>query len=440
MLTDWRVAAAAAIFCTGLLVTCIETSAQSMPKDVAARTEIYAIPSLTISDQQFLTGDANGKQVTVAGEFRIAQGSGKLPVVVLMHGSSGVGAGMDPWVRHFNAMGISTFVIDGFSGRGLTAVGPNQALLGRLNFIVDIYRSLEILAKHPRVDPDRIVLMGFSRGGQAALYASLDRFHKLWNKSGAQFAAYIPFYPDCSTSYATDTETVARPIRIFHGTPDDYNPVASCKAYLARLQEAKRDVALTEYPDSAHGFDAGLLGLSTVAVSANAQSARNCRLKEGEGGVSDERRHQGALHLQGRLHRAQSACRRQPGDRPGSAQGGERFPAGAAQAGVAARWNPPHDPAALKPMNRRGLGVDCLNRNGGPSRCLDPISPERRCCSHRYPCPAARPWPHLSPPSPPWRVHGLAAACSAPPTANRSNCVAAHRTTSPEPATSFGSI
>ena len=29
-----------------------------MPKEVAARVEIYAIPSLTISDQQFLTGDA----------------------------------------------------------------------------------------------------------------------------------------------------------------------------------------------------------------------------------------------------------------------------------------------------------------------------------------------------------------------------------------------
>src|SRR5438067_4207227 len=228
MLTDWRVAAAAAIFCTGLLVTCIETSAQSMPKDVAARTEIYAIPSLTISDQQFLTGDANGKEVTVAGEFRIAQGSGKLSVVVLMHGSSGVGAGMDPWVRHFNAMGISTFVIDGFSGRGLTAVGPNQALLGRLNLIVDIYRALEILAKHPRVDPDRLVLMGFSRGGQAALYVSLERFHKLLNNSGAQFAAYIPVYPDCATTYNTDTDVVDRPIRILHGTTDDYNPVASC--------------------------------------------------------------------------------------------------------------------------------------------------------------------------------------------------------------------
>src|ERR1700752_1098631 len=285
MLTDWRVTAAAAIFCTGLLITCIETNAQSMPKDVAARTEIYAIPSRTLSDQQFLPGDANGKQVTVAGEFRIAQGSGKLPVVVMMHGSSGVGPSIEPWAHQFNAMGISTFVIDGFSGRGLTAVGPNQALLGRLNLIIDIYRSLEILAKHPRVDPDRIVLMGFSRGGQAALYASLERFHKLWNKSGAQFAAYIPFYPDCSTTYATDTDVAARPIRIFHGTPDDYNPVASCKAYVARLKEARRDVVLTEYPDSAHGFDAGLLGLSTVAVSANAQTARHCHIREGEGGV-----------------------------------------------------------------------------------------------------------------------------------------------------------
>src|SRR6478609_8976918 len=283
--TGMRAAVAAWILCTGVWLASVETSAQSMPRDVAARVELYAIPSLTISDQQFLSGDANGQPVTVAGELRIAQGSGRLPVVVLMHGSSGVGANMEPWVHQFNRMGISTFVIDGFSGRGLTAVGPNQALLGRLNLIVDIYRSLEILAKHPRVDPDRIVLMGFSRGGQAALYASLDRFNRLWNKSGAQFAAYISFYPDCSTSYATDTETVARPIRIFHGTPDDYNPVASCKTYLARLQEAKRDAVLTEYPDSAHGFDAGLLGLSTVSVSTKAQSARNCHLREGEGGV-----------------------------------------------------------------------------------------------------------------------------------------------------------
>lgn len=276
---------AAWIICAGFLLVAFETSAQSMPKEVAARVELYAIPTLTLSDQQFLTGDTEGKPVTVAGEFRIAQGTGRLPVVVLMHGSSGVGVNIEPWVHQFNGMGISTFVIDGFTGRGLTAVGPNQALLGRLNLIVDIYRALDILARHPRVDPERIVLMGFSRGGQAALYASLVRFNKLWNKSGAQFAGYIPFYPDCSTTYVGDTEVAARPIRIFHGTPDDYNPVASCKAYVARLQEARRDVVLTEYPDSQHAFDQGLLGVSSTVVSANAQTARNCHIKEGDGGV-----------------------------------------------------------------------------------------------------------------------------------------------------------
>jgi hypothetical protein len=51
-------------------------------------------------------------------------------------------------------------------------------LLGRLNFILDIYRALDVLAKHPRVDAQRIALMEFSRG-QAALYASLKCFLKM---------------------------------------------------------------------------------------------------------------------------------------------------------------------------------------------------------------------------------------------------------------------
>src|ERR1700687_4662146 len=123
MHSGMRTAIAAWILCSGILLACIETNAQSMPKDAAARVELYAIPSLTLSDRQFLTGDSSGKPVSVAGEFRIAQGSGRLPVVVLMHGSSGIGANIDPWVHQFNSMGISTFVIGGFSGRGLTVVG-----------------------------------------------------------------------------------------------------------------------------------------------------------------------------------------------------------------------------------------------------------------------------------------------------------------------------
>lgn len=275
-----RAAAAAILLCAAAL----PTQAQSNLKEIAAKVELHTFPSLTLSDQQFLSGARDGKPVTMTGELRIAQGSGRLPLVILMHGSGGIGANIEAWTRTFNAMGVSTFAIDGFTGRGLVSVNTNQAALGRLNFILDIYRALEMLAKHPRVDPERIVLMGFSRGGQAALYASLNRFHKMWNKSGVQFAAYIPFYPDCATSYSGESDVAEKPIRIFHGIPDDYNPVASCKPYIQRLRDAGRDVVLTEYPDAQHGFDTPL-NVGASIVSTGAQTVRACKIREAEGGV-----------------------------------------------------------------------------------------------------------------------------------------------------------
>ena len=261
-------------------------------KAIAARTELYAIQTLTLSDQHFLKGEAEGTPVTISGQFRIAQGAGRLPVVVLMHGSGGMGPNIQMWSGELNAMGISTFAIDGFTGRGLTSTSANQALLGRLNFILDIYRSLDILARHPRVDPARIALMGFSRGGQAALYASLKRFHKMWNKSGVQFAAYMPFYPDCMTTYIGDTDVADRPIRIFQGAADDYNPVAPCKAFVARLKAAGHDVELTEYPNVWHAFD-NPLGKGKPFIAKDSQTVRHCVIKEGpEGTLIDEATHQ----------------------------------------------------------------------------------------------------------------------------------------------------
>jgi dienelactone hydrolase len=252
-------------------------------KQIAARTELHPISSLTISDEQFLKGDSAGKPVTVTGQLRIAQGQGRLPVVVMIHGSGGMGPNVEFWAREFNEMGISTFALDGFTGRGLTNVNTDQALLGRLNMILDVYRMLDILATHPRVDASRIALMGFSRGGQAALYASLKRFQQRWNNSGVDVVAYISFYPDCMTTYQSDTDVAARPIRIFHGTPDDYNPVATCKTYVERLRSAGRDIQLSEYPNAQHVFD-NPLGSPKPIVAKNAQTVRSCTIREDAAG------------------------------------------------------------------------------------------------------------------------------------------------------------
>src|SRR5882724_4943986 len=150
------------IFAAFALAIAAPAAAESPAKDIAARSELHSIHTLTLSDKQFLTGDTEAQAATVSSQLRLPAGSGRLPVVVLMHGSGGMGPNVEMWAREFNAMGAATFALDGFTGRGLTQVSTNQALLGRLNFILDIYRGLDVLAEHPRVDPQRVVLIGFS--------------------------------------------------------------------------------------------------------------------------------------------------------------------------------------------------------------------------------------------------------------------------------------
>ena len=250
------------------------------------RSEIYSIPTLTISDKQFLQGDKNGKEVTVNGILRFPPKpvSQKIPVIFLVHGSSGIGPGVEYWSNHFLGQGYATFSLDGFTGRGLTVVGPNQALLGRLNLILDSYRAMEILAKHPRLDSNKFVMMGFSRGGQAALFASVERFNQQWNKSGTVFAAHIPFYADCVTTYIGDDKTTGKPIRLHHGKADDYNPIGACKTYVSKLKAANQNVDLLEHEFGPHSFDSPL-GVNPPVISKGAQTVRDCKIVEKTPGI-----------------------------------------------------------------------------------------------------------------------------------------------------------
>src|SRR5690242_15492669 len=83
--------------------------------DFAARTELLSIQTLTLTDRQFLTGDRSGRPTAITAQLRIAQGLGRLPAVVLLHGSGGFGPNIEYWSRQLNAAGISTLAVDGFT-------------------------------------------------------------------------------------------------------------------------------------------------------------------------------------------------------------------------------------------------------------------------------------------------------------------------------------
>jgi dienelactone hydrolase len=275
------VTAACAAIC---LASIGPAAADPSVSDVAARTELRAFETLTLSDQQFLTGNRDGRSTTIAGQLRIPQNTtGRLPAVILLHGSGGPNGGHELWSKHFNQIGIATFLIDSFTGRGLTSTSTNQALLGRFNMIVDAYRGLDMLAMHPRIDAKRVAVMGFSRGGQSALYSSLKRFQQSWG-AGNRFAAHIPLYASCSMTLIGDTELTGAPIRQHHGAADDYVTVAPCRPYFERMRAAGHDVALIEYPDAHHSYD-NPLGPSKPRMSKGSESTRACILKEEPLGV-----------------------------------------------------------------------------------------------------------------------------------------------------------
>jgi dienelactone hydrolase len=73
-----------------------------------------------------------------------------------------------------------------------------------------------------------------------------------------------------------------RPIRMFHGSADNWVPMAPCRDYVKRLQQLGRDVQLTEYAGANHSFDNPL---SPVHEVPDAQvRARRCLLDERQPG------------------------------------------------------------------------------------------------------------------------------------------------------------
>jgi dienelactone hydrolase len=205
---------------------------------------------------EFLQGVRPAATSLIWGDLELPPGRvERSPAVVLVHSSSGAGLHVDRWGEELRQVGAATFVLDSFTGRGITGTAEDQAQINHLAPIGDAYRALELLATHPRIDSARITLMGFSRGGTVALWAALRRFQRLHGPASVRFAQHIAFYPGCYFAYVDDEAVTDGPIRIFHGTADDYTPIEPCRAYVDRLRRAGKDAQLTEYPGAHHAFD-----------------------------------------------------------------------------------------------------------------------------------------------------------------------------------------
>jgi dienelactone hydrolase len=195
---------------------------------------------------------------TVTGDLTLPEvETGRVPAVILLHPCDGVLPPTTRWAQELNAMGFAALVLDSFSGRGVTEVCTGKTSVSIGSRLADAYRAQELLATHPRIDPARIALLGFSHGGWVALWASADQFQRRFMRgTGASFAAYLAFYPaGCNVRLVNETDMAGGPVRIFQGTADDWTPIGPCREWIARRRTAGRDVSLVEYEGALHAFD-----------------------------------------------------------------------------------------------------------------------------------------------------------------------------------------
>jgi dienelactone hydrolase len=249
-----------------------------------ARLEAIAFESSAQSPADVLN-DVKGTKITLAGILRVPKVGQRNPLVILMHGASVSGIGptrgtIDEWSRVLNEADYASFLVDSYSARGIYSIA-DAIKLHPLSRVPDAFGALEMLAKHPLVDPQRIAIMGFSHGSVAALYSGLERFKKQFGGT-ATFAAHISVYGICGTTYRNDEKFVS-PVLMLHGTADDWVPAAPCREYAVRLGKTGNSVRMTEYPDAHHGFD--WPAIAKVTKQDNVVHPAHCRYSEMDGGA-----------------------------------------------------------------------------------------------------------------------------------------------------------
>lgn len=194
--------------------------------------------------------------VEVPGDLLLPQDSGanRVPAVVLLHGSDGVTRHQYATARSLLELGVAAFVVDSFTTRGVDNTIGDQGAVTPYSMLIDAYEALALLRTHPRIDARRIALVGWSKGGMVADWASRERYRLQLATEPNAFAAHVAFYPWCGEQHVPVKLTGA-PLLYLVGARDDWTGSVPCVDYVERVRAAGFPVRLVLYPDAEHGFD-----------------------------------------------------------------------------------------------------------------------------------------------------------------------------------------
>lgn len=208
------------------------------------------------------------------------------PAVVILHGAGGVKSARElTYARQLQAMGVAVLVVDAFRSRRERATSFTERLLEITETMImaDAYGALRLLDADPRVDARRVVLLGFSYGGMAAIFAVYAQVVERLAPDGIRFAGHAAFYAPCIARFERPATTGA-PVLMVMGARDEIIDLARCREIRADLERGGSRVEMVVYPDAYHQWDGGFGSWRAPRGLAG------CRLEvEADGDIRDRR-------------------------------------------------------------------------------------------------------------------------------------------------------
>jgi dienelactone hydrolase len=140
--------------------------------------------------------------------------------------------------------GYAVFLVDYQSAEGVVSACLGEVQPDRIaEYIAAATRRV---GADPRVDKDRLFVIGWSLGG-AGLLRAID----LLEFVDTQILATIAIYPGCAGAPRWSHDI---PVHFFLGEADDITSAETCRLFIDSLHKSM-PVSVTSYPDAQHGFD-----------------------------------------------------------------------------------------------------------------------------------------------------------------------------------------
>jgi dienelactone hydrolase len=241
-----------AIGLLGLALLAPRTSSAQQPWENIPRLNIYQVAYPV---------EWNGKTIMLGARLQVpTDAHGKMPAVIMMHGTGGIRYSGVYYAAALNGAGITTLEVDQWGGRGLPGGASSRpAHLG--DNLGDIAGAYRLLRARPDIDTSRIGLFGESMGGIESLLMMTQHNSDAVLGPGVHMRAAVALYPICwlynHVQGADFRDLVDAPIRIMVGSADDYDGGGdACRTMIGELSlQDGAHVSLRVFPGATHIFD-----------------------------------------------------------------------------------------------------------------------------------------------------------------------------------------